>query len=262
MAETPWLAASRGVRGHRRTGRALTENLDGAVARFPDRVALDFLGATTTYAQLGDQVARAAEALRAIGVRSGDRVALILPNCPQHVVAFYAVLRLGAVAVEHNPLYTADELAHQLADHGATVAICWEKVAATVAATADRTSVTTIVGVDLIAAAAAGKRLALKLSAAAGAQDAGPRCGVVAGRRAPWRRWSRRRRRSPIPFRDRASATRPVAVQRRHQRTPKGAILTHKNAANRRAGPLCWCQGSATEARPFTPCFRSSTRTG
>ena len=73
----------------------------------------EFFGATTTYAELGDQIARAAEGLRKSGVRKGDRVALVLPNCPQHVVAFYAALRLGAVVVEHNPLYTPRELRHQ-----------------------------------------------------------------------------------------------------------------------------------------------------
>ena len=58
-------------------------------------------------------------------MRKGDPVALIMPNAPQHVVAFYATLRLGAVVVEHNPLYTADELTTQFADHGATVAVAW-----------------------------------------------------------------------------------------------------------------------------------------
>src|SRR5690606_2942375 len=69
----------------------------GAVATVPDNVALDFLGAPTTYRELADEVDRAAALLSAAGVRAGDRVALVLPNCPQHVVAFYAVLRLGAV---------------------------------------------------------------------------------------------------------------------------------------------------------------------
>ena len=60
-------------------------------------------------------------------------MALVLPNCPQHVVAFYAVLRLGAVVVEHNPLYTAArDASTQFVDHGATVAIAWDKVAHTV----------------------------------------------------------------------------------------------------------------------------------
>jgi long-chain acyl-CoA synthetase len=91
---------------------SLVDLLDASVSRFGALVALDFFGATTTYHQLGEQVAKAAEGLRGLGIRPGDRVALILPNCPQHVVAFYAVLRLGAVVVEHNPLYTAEEMAY------------------------------------------------------------------------------------------------------------------------------------------------------
>src|SRR5690625_5343535 len=87
--------------------------LTGAVATVPDNVALDFLGATTTYRELAAQVDRAAALLSAAGVRAGDRVALVLPNCPQHVVAFYAVLRLGAVVAEHNPLASPAELRAQ-----------------------------------------------------------------------------------------------------------------------------------------------------
>src|SRR5690554_3084903 len=82
------------------------ELLDGAVERFGDRDAFDFLGRTTSYAQVGDQVSRVAEGLRRLGVGPGDCVALVMPNCPQNVVAFFAVLRLGATVVEHNPLYT------------------------------------------------------------------------------------------------------------------------------------------------------------
>ena len=102
---------------------SLTDLLDSSVAQFAERTALEFFGAETTYGQLGDQVARAAEGLRRLGVRTGDRVALVLPNCPQHVVAFYAALRFGAVVVEHNPLYTPDELETQFLDHEATIAI-------------------------------------------------------------------------------------------------------------------------------------------
>ena len=88
--------------------------LDNAVARVGGTVALDFLGATTTYRELADQVDRAATVLRDAGVRAGDRVALVLPNCPQHVVAFYAALRLGAIVAEHNPLAAPAELQAQL----------------------------------------------------------------------------------------------------------------------------------------------------
>ena len=79
--------------------------LEKAVREVPQKVALQFFGATTTYAEVGEQVRQVAEGLRQAGVVAGDRVAIILPNCPQHVIAFYAVLRLGAVVVEHNPLY-------------------------------------------------------------------------------------------------------------------------------------------------------------
>lgn len=99
-----------------------------AVAAYGPQAALEFFGRETTYAQLGDQVARAAEGLRRLGVRAGDRVAILLPNCPQHVVAFHAILRLGAVVVEHNPLYTGAELKHLFADHRAKVAVAWDKL--------------------------------------------------------------------------------------------------------------------------------------
>jgi len=107
---------------------SLVEMLEKAVAGSKDRVALDFFGRTTTYRQLGDQIMRAAEGLRRLGVGRGDRVAIVLPNCPQHIVAFYAILRLGAIVVEHNPLYTTRELRHMFEDHAARVAIVWDVV--------------------------------------------------------------------------------------------------------------------------------------
>ncbi|MFI5937493.1 long-chain-fatty-acid--CoA ligase [Actinoplanes sp. NPDC051494] len=224
--------------------RPLTANLDGAVARFPDRIALDFLGATTTYAQLGDQVARAAEALRGLGVSHGDRVALILPNCPQHVVAFYAVLRLGAIAVEHNPLYTADELAHQLADHGATVAICWEKVAATVVATAARTSVTTVVSVDLTAALPLVKRLALRLPLPPARRTRAEMTGPVPDGALKWEKLVAGT--APIAATVAGPGVDDVALLQYTggtSGTPKGAVLTHKNLAANAEQSRVWVPG-------------------
>lgn len=120
-------------------------------------VALEFFGATTSYRELADQVDRAAAGLAALGVGPGDRVAIILPNCPQHVIAFYAVLRLGAVVVEHNPLYTAAELASMFADHGATVAIAWD------VAVPKLPALEHVVAVNLLDAFPTVKRLALHL---------------------------------------------------------------------------------------------------
>ncbi|HLS02885.1 MAG TPA: AMP-binding protein, partial [Beutenbergiaceae bacterium] len=105
---------------------SLVQMCEDAVSRGGDTTALQFFGRETSYRELGEQIERAAEGLRELGVRAGDRVAIMLPNCPQHVVAFYAVLRLGAIVVEHNPLYTARELRHLFEDHGARVVIAWD----------------------------------------------------------------------------------------------------------------------------------------
>jgi long-chain acyl-CoA synthetase len=240
--DRPWLAVyPEGVPADiAEPERALTANLDAAVARFPDRVAFDFLGAVTTYAQLGDQVARAAEALRGIGVRPGDRVALILPNCPQHVVAFYAVLRLGAVVVEHNPLYTADELAHQLADHGATVAICWDKVAATVASVA----AVTIVGVDLTAALPLVKRLALRLPLTRARKTRAEMRGSLPAGALRWEALVAGA--SPIDDAVPGPGVDDTALLQYTggtSGTPKGAILTHRNLAANAEQSRVWVPG-------------------
>ncbi|NKY07534.1 AMP-binding protein, partial [Cellulomonas hominis] len=137
--------------------------LDRAAAAWPDRVAVDFMGAPTTYAELADAVARGAGVLRDLGVGAGDRVAIALPNCTSHVVAFYAALRLGAVVVEHNPTYTAGELQHQLADSGATVALVWEKAVPAALEAQPGTAVRTVVAVDVSADLPAVKRFALRL---------------------------------------------------------------------------------------------------
>lgn len=127
----PWLAAyGPGVPGRLDYPEITVRDLlTRAEADHPGRDALDFLGATTSYRRLADEVTRVAAGLAELGVRSGDRVAILLPSCPQHVIAFYAVLHLGAVVVEHNPLYTTAELDGPFADHGAHVAIVWDKAA-------------------------------------------------------------------------------------------------------------------------------------
>lgn len=101
--------------------------LDTAARLYPDRAALDYFGATTTYEQVRDQVLRAARVLHEAGVRAGDTVAIALPNCPQAFVAFYACMRIGAVAAQHNPLAPAAQIDGQIMRHGGRVAIVWEK---------------------------------------------------------------------------------------------------------------------------------------
>jgi len=93
--------------------------LEDSARRFPNQVALEFLGKTLTYQELWDKSRRFAQGLRELGVKPGDRVAIMLPNTPQFVIAFFGTLMAGGVGVNVNPLYTPRELRHQLQDAGA-----------------------------------------------------------------------------------------------------------------------------------------------
>lgn len=127
----------------------LTALLDDAAAAFPTRTAIAFLGVRITYRELRDTVDAFASALADLGVTRGDRVALVLPNCPQAVVAGYAALRLGAVVVANNPLSTEEELGHALADAGPTVVVCLDRTYPTVAAVRRRLSIRHVVATSL-----------------------------------------------------------------------------------------------------------------
>jgi long-chain acyl-CoA synthetase len=93
--------------------------LEDSARRFPNNVALEFLGKTLTYKELWDLSLRFAQGLKELGIKPGDRVAVMLPNTPQFVIAFYGALLAGGVGVNVNPLYTPRELRHQLKDAGA-----------------------------------------------------------------------------------------------------------------------------------------------
>ncbi len=93
---------------------------------YPKRVALDFLSQQTTYEDLVVQVRQAATVLRNSGVKEGDHIALIMPNCPQHVVAVMAIAMVGAVSIEHNPLAPELELQAEFERHRAKTVIAWE----------------------------------------------------------------------------------------------------------------------------------------
>ncbi|HLE40195.1 MAG TPA: long-chain fatty acid--CoA ligase [Nitrospirota bacterium] len=97
----------------------LGDMLSKTVTKFPDHTALIFYGKKTTYSELDALVNRFAHALSRLGVKKGDRVALILPNIPQMVIAYYGTLRMGAIAVATNPLYHEHEVEVQLKDSGA-----------------------------------------------------------------------------------------------------------------------------------------------
>lgn len=97
----------------------LCQFLSDSAKRYPEKDALSFYGKGTTYRVLSEQADRFANALIGLGVKKGDRVAIMLPNIPQCVVAYYGALKMGAVVVMTNPLYVDREIQIQMSDSGA-----------------------------------------------------------------------------------------------------------------------------------------------
>jgi long-chain acyl-CoA synthetase len=89
-----------------------------SAAAHPDAPLIDFLGRRYSYRQTFDAAARVATGLAKLGYGPRDRIGLFLPNVPHYVAAYYGILRLGATVVNFSPLYTVEELAHQVADSG------------------------------------------------------------------------------------------------------------------------------------------------
>jgi len=98
--------------------------LERTARRYPELTALILMGQEMTYGKLNENVNRFASALTHLGITKGDKVALVLPNIPQMVIATYALFRLGAIAVMNNPLYTESELEYNLKDSDAKMSIC------------------------------------------------------------------------------------------------------------------------------------------
>ena len=230
LAHRPWLKnySSWTARDIELPETSLSHLIDEAVRTVPHKVALEFFGATTTYAELGDQIERAAEGLRVAGVQAGDRVALILPNCPQHIAAFYAILRLGAIVVEHNPLYTGAELRHMFEDHGAKVAIVWDKIASHITGLPADIRPNHIYSVNMISAMPALMRTALKLplkSARASREKlTGPAPGTVS-----WAQLVKSERIDPSHRRPTAHDIALLQYTSGTTGLPKGVMLTHRN---------------------------------
>lgn len=90
----------------------------------PDRVALVYLGEKYTYRDLREMIYRFATALYEQGVRDNDKVMIYLPNCPQWIISYFAIQKIGAVPVPTSPIYTPYEISYQLNDSGAETIIC------------------------------------------------------------------------------------------------------------------------------------------
>ncbi|WP_424935621.1 MULTISPECIES: long-chain-fatty-acid--CoA ligase [Bacteria] len=218
---------------------SLVDIVAASARDYPDAPALQFFGRETTYAELQNAIDRAAAGLRELGVGPGDPVAIVLPNCPQHIVAFYAVLRLGAVVVEHNPLYTPRELRKQFEDHGAKHAIVWNKVVATVQGFPEDLTVQTLVSVDVTRAMPALTRLALRLPVAKARESRDALTAPVRGTVV----WESLLASAPLPSSHPRPTTDDLAIIQYTSGTtgtPKGASLTHRNLLANAAQAQAW----------------------
>lgn len=119
--------------------------LDDAAESYPNATATIFFNAKRTYKAISDDAWRFANGLRMMGVKKGDRVALMLPNTPQFVIAFYGALRAGATVVPCNPLYTIPELKHQLADSGAETVVVLSRLYPVVKAAREGTKIRNVI---------------------------------------------------------------------------------------------------------------------
>ena len=146
--QRPWLNAyPPGVPGEVAvdTYSSLVPLLEESWSTYAKRDAAACMGVRITYGEVDERSRSLGSWLQSQGVKRGDRVAVMMPNVPQYLVAIGAILRVGGVVVNVNPLYTARELQHQLADSGATVIIVLENFAHTLEAVIARTDVRHVV---------------------------------------------------------------------------------------------------------------------
>jgi len=129
--------------------RPLTDYLRHWAVQRPDRPAIEFYGHRTTYAELDEQSDRCAALLQSLGIAPGDRVAVFMPNCPQLHIAFYGILKAGAVHAPVSPMAKGMELSYQLKDSGATAIICFDQLLPVVREIREQTDIKQIISTSL-----------------------------------------------------------------------------------------------------------------
>ncbi len=128
---------------------SLPDFFHASVEEHRDKTAMTFYGTTFDFARLEALAEKMAASLAARGVKKGDRVALMLPNCPQYVVSFFATVRLGAIVTQINPMYVEREIEHILKDSGAETIVVYSEMYPRVKSVMDSTSLKNVVVVDL-----------------------------------------------------------------------------------------------------------------
>ncbi len=112
--------------------KSVVQTIDETTEKYKDKTAVIFYGQKISYRELRDQIDRFATALCELGVKKGDKIALLLLNSPQFIICYFGAIKAGAVVTAISPVYVSPEIKHQILDSGATVIVCqdilWENV--------------------------------------------------------------------------------------------------------------------------------------
>ncbi|MBW8011049.1 MAG: long-chain fatty acid--CoA ligase [Chloroflexi bacterium] len=151
MSEKIWLNSyDEGVpHSLKYSDETIHELLEKTAVKFPDKVCTIFNGAKISYKEMNELSDRLAVGLDSIGVKKGDRVGVFIPNTPQFVIAYFALLKIGAIVVATNPLYTEREIIHQAKDSGMEVMILMTNNYEKVKAIQDQTKIRQIVATNI-----------------------------------------------------------------------------------------------------------------
>src|SRR5437867_5330687 len=204
--------------------RTAGEHAETVATGFGGVVGRRSVDSTMTYRNLDELADRFAAGLQQLGVKKGDRVALVLPNCPQFVYSFFGSLKAGAVVVPTNPLYTVRELRNQLADSGARVVVVLSRLYPQVAEAAIGTGVERIVVTNVKEHFPTALRL---LFTVARERKEGHRVSIRKDERAMWLRDLLAASGSPAPVAVSASDLAVLQYTGGTTGVPKGAMLSH-----------------------------------
>lgn len=146
LAKTPWQPYLGDVPMHLDYFQgSMFEAVEAIAQKYPKNVAFDFMGKSTTYAQLVKEIEICAKALKTLGIRKGDKVTIAMPNCPQAIYMFYAVNLVGGIASMIHPLSAEKEIEFYLNDSGSVAAVTLDQFYGKFAAIQENTGISNLI---------------------------------------------------------------------------------------------------------------------